>query len=253
MKQFFLSILVQLSVSCLVVCKGQDSTTVSSGSLSKWEHNIVAGVNIGASTPVPIPNNIRKVISYSPEFNPKVGYELLYHFDRKWGIGLGAYLDYKGMKVEDEVLYLNTILVSGDAEFKGTFSGKNQTTVRNAYVSFPIHATYDFNERWRVRLGMYGAWLFSSTFKGTVADGYIRNGGPTGEKVLISEASFDFSKEVNAFDFGVHGGGQMKMWKNLALNADLSWGLVPLFPSSFEGTEFKIYNVYGLLGLVYKL
>jgi len=58
---------------------------------------------------------------------------------------------------------------------------------------------------------------------------------------------------VNTFDFGLHGGGQMKVWKNLAINADLSWGLRPIFPSYFEGTEFKMYNIYGLLGVVYKI
>lgn len=231
----------------------QDSTGSTKTLHRKWEHNIVAGFNIGATAPLPIPNNVRKIESYSPEFSPKLGYELLYRFNAKWGVGLGAYLDYKGMKTKSEVLYLNTIISSGDAEFKGTFSGKNETKVRNAYVSFPIHATFNFNERWRVRLGMYGAWLFSATFKGTVSDGYIRNGGPTGEKILISQASFDFSEDVNTFDFGLHGGGQMTVWKNLSINADLSWGLRPIFPSSFEGTEFKMYNIYGLLGVVYKI
>lgn len=251
MRSFFVfSCLLVLSATFHV--QAQDSTKASSSS-SKWEHNVAVGLNIGATAPVPIPDNVREIKSYSPQFNPKLGYELLYHFHAKWGVGIGAYLDYKGMATKSEVLYLNTIITSDDAEFKGTFSGSNETTVKNAYLSFPVHASYDFNNRWRVRLGMYAAWLLSSSFKGDVSDGYIRNGGPTGEKVLISEATFDFSKEVNSFDFGLHGGGQMKVWKNLAINADLSWGLKPIFPSSFEGTEFKMYNIYGLLGLVYKI
>ncbi|WP_109697933.1 porin family protein [Chitinophaga deserti] len=223
------------------------------------EHRIQAGFNIGATAPVGLPNTIRKINSYRPEFCPSLGYELSWRPAKasEWGAAVGVKLDYKGMTTKDEVMYFHTMITmedgSGKSEFEGAFTGKNKTTVRNAYVSFPISATYTPNDNWRLHLGGYMAWLFSANFYGNVSDGYIRNGGSLGEKVNVSEAEFDFGTDMRRFDAGLQGGAERRVGKKLRVMGNLSWGLRPVFPSDFRGMDFPMYNIFVTLGVTYRI
>ncbi|WP_341839928.1 porin family protein [Chitinophaga caseinilytica] len=223
------------------------------------EHRIQAGFNIGATAPVGLPNTIRKINSYRPEFCPSLGYELSWRpsATHKWGAAVGVKLDYKGMTTKDEVMYFHTMITmddgSGKSEFEGAFTGKNKTTVRNAYVSFPISATYTPNDNWRFQLGGYMAWLFSANFYGNVSDGYIRNGGSLGEKVSVSQAEFDFGTDMRRFDVGLQGGAERRVGKKLRVMGNLNWGLRPVFPSDFRGMDFPMYNIYVTLGVAYRI
>lgn len=218
------------------------------------EHRILAGFNFGATAPMGFPNTIRKIKGFWPEFSPSLGYELGYQVSQQWGAAIGVKLDYKGMGLKDEVQYFPTIITTDDgSRFQGDFSGTNKTTARNAYVSLPVSAIFTPNERWRFNLGGYVAWLFSSNFYGTVSDGYIRKGGPLGEKVIITEASFDFGNTVRKFDIGLQGGAAYKVGKHLSIDGNLNWGLRPIFPSDFKGMNFPLYNVFLTLGISYKI
>ncbi|PSL43394.1 outer membrane protein with beta-barrel domain [Chitinophaga niastensis] len=218
------------------------------------EHRILAGFNFGATAPVNFPNTIRKINGYWPQFCPSLGYELSYRATKKWGASVAVKMDYKGMGTKDEVQYFPTIITTSDGgRFAGTFSGQNQTTVRNAYVSFPVSAVFTPNDNWRFSLGGYVAWLFSSNFYGTVSDGYIRNGGPLGAKIIITEATFDFGKEMRTFDCGLQAGASRRVGKKLSVMGNLSWGLRPVFPGDFKGMDFPMYNIYLTLGVAYKI
>lgn len=223
------------------------------------EHRIQAGFNIGGTAPVGLPNTIRKINSYRPEFCPSLGYELSWRPANSaiWGAAVGVKLDYKGMTTTDEVMYFHTMITmedgSGKSEFEGAFTGKNRTTVRNAYVSFPISATYTPNANWRLHLGGYMAWLFSANFYGNVSDGYIRNGGSLGEKVNVEEAEFDFGTDMRRFDVGLQGGAERSIGEKINVMGTLNWGLRPVFPSEFRGMDFPMYNIYCTLGVSYRI
>ncbi|MFT3824969.1 MAG: porin family protein [Chitinophagaceae bacterium] len=222
-----------------------------------FESRLVAGFNLGATAPLGFPNTIRKIHSFWPKFCPAFGYELTYMFNPKWGAGTGIKVEFKGMGTEDQVLYFPTIIVVNDGAntgtFTGTFSGKNKTVVNNSYLTFPVIAVFRPNDKWRFNAGFYFAWLINPEFYGTVSDGYIRNGGPTGERVDIDEASFDFDTEVRKFDWGFRGGAARAVGKRISINADLSWGVRPLFPKDFKGLDFPLYNIFAALGIAYQL
>ncbi|RFS19076.1 PorT family protein [Chitinophaga silvatica] len=218
------------------------------------EHRILAGFNFGAATPIGFPNTIRKINAYWPEFSPSLGYELTYQACEEWGVSLGVKMDYKGMGTKDQVQYFHTIITTEDGgRFEGDFSGHNKTIAKNAYITLPFSAVFTPNTRWRFNLGGYVAWLFSSNFHGTVSDGYIRNGGPLGEKVTISEATFDFGTNVRSFDIGVQGGAAYRVGKRISIDGNLNWGLRPIFPGDFRGLDFPLYNVFLTLGVTYKI
>ena len=62
------------------------------------------------------------------------------------------------------------------------------------------------NDQWSVRLGGYVAFQNDAKFEGVASDGYIRNGGSTGEKINVESATYDFAEEVRSFDAGIMAG-----------------------------------------------
>ncbi|NDV79381.1 porin family protein [Dysgonomonas sp. 511] len=225
--------------------------------LSNLEHRIVAGFNVGATAPVPLPREIRSVESYWPQFTPQLGYNVVYRFPSNWGIGTGILLDYKGMGVKAKVKSLHTIVdvISGDKieKIDGYFTGKNKTEIKSAYVTIPLFASYKINEKWDVKAGAYVSYKYSSEFTGNVTDGYIREGSPIGERADIDLAEFNFGEDMRSFDFGVHLGGEYSINRRFGAFVNLSWGFVPIFPSSFKGLGYDMYNIYGTFGINYRI
>lgn len=230
-----------------------NSSFATSNDTSGMVHKAVLGYNIGAVTPVGLPENIRKVYSYSPAFSPSFGYEGIYILKKKWMFGFGLRVDFKGMSIKDSVAYLPTIIRSGNDQFEGSFSGKNHTKVQNIYLTLPVYLQFTPGIKWRYKLGIYIACLLHPRFEGTVSDGYIRNDGSLGERVDISSAGFDFDDKEQRFDMGIHAGIEHDISKKWALTTQLQWGLIPVFPASFNGISFKMYNIFGNIGVSYKL
>ena len=220
------------------------------------DFSIRLGYNIGATAPVPIPEEVRKIESYNPKFNPSLGINFKYGFSDKWGIGADLNFDWKGMRVKDEVKYMHTsvVLAEGSEKLTGYFVGKNTTNVDMTYLTIPIYGTYTFTDRWQVRLGIYAAKALSSKFDGSVNDGYIRIDSPTGQKQDITGegATFDFSDDIRDYDFGVIAGGEFRATKRIGFYANLSWGLLPFFYKSSNPIEFTMWNIYGTIGISYR-
>lgn len=232
-----------------------ESTPTSSKKLQQY---ILAGFNFGAATPLSLPNNVRQINGWWPQFSPSLGYEVVYPISTRWGIGAAIKLEYKGMGIKDSVQYLHTIISMDNgngqsSSFEGDFTGTNKTIVNNAYLTLPVNVVYEPNDKWRYKMGLYAGWLISGSFSGTVTNGYIRNGNSLGEKVLIDEASFNFDKEQRKFDFGLQGGAERTINKKISINGNFNWGLQLLFPSDFKGVGFKMYNMFLTLGVAYRL
>lgn len=219
--------------------------------------SFLLGFNFGATAPMPIPAEVRKVNSYNPKINPQIGINAIYNLTDKWGIGTGLTLDWKGMRVTDRVKYMYTsvILVDGGDKLTGYFVGKNKTNVDMTYLSIPVYGTYSFNEKWQVKLGIYAAKTLSSTFDGNVNDGYIRIDTPTGQKQEITGegATFDFSKDTRDYDFGLLGGGEFRLTNRIGFYGNMTWGLLPYFYSGSNPIKFKLHNMYGTIGVTYRL
>lgn len=219
-----------------------------------FDLNFRLGVNLGGTAPLPLPEEVRKIESYNPKFNPQIGFNLVYNLNERWGVGSGATFDWKGMRVRDEVKYMYTTVTEKEGgELTGYFVGKNMTNISMTHLTIPIYARYRFSDKWNVRLGIYASRVLSNKFDGNVTDGYMRVGTPTGQKQEIDEATFDFSDDARDYDFGLLGGGEFRLTNSLGIYADLSWGLVPYFYSKSNPIRFKMHNIYGTFGITYRL
>jgi hypothetical protein len=224
----------------------------------KWEYKMFAGYNIGGTTPLPLPAEIRRIRSWSPEaFGGSVGLHITRRLTPNWGITSGLAIDLKGMRVESDVMYMNTSLVVGEGDhqgvFAGMFTGRNKIKVHNGYLVIPLLASYRTQGRWRFHGGGYVAFLQDIKVEGRASDGYIRNGGPAGDRINIEDSAFDFSDHAVKTDAGMMALADWYFTSKLAITGQLSWGLVPLFPSGFNGIPYKMYNIYLAAGIAYRL
>ena len=239
-----------LTLFCLVAC-----TLQAQGKFPRWEFKINGGSNIGGTSPLPLPEEIRKIESFSPPlFAPHAALEAIRRWNDRWGVSVQLALDHKGFKVSDRVRNLHTEIEMGDERYTGNFTGKNTTRIYNSYITLPVAATCRVS-RWEWQAGAYVACLYSGSFKGTASDGYIRRGSPVGEKTIVDEASFDFSEKQNRFDYGLQVAGEWSFsaHSRFGLRGQVAWGLAPLFPPDFTGIPVNMYNIYGLLGVSYRL
>ena len=66
------------------------------------EYRLKAGFNIGGTSPLPLPQEIRKINSYDPTLQIAVEADVVKWFD-KWGMLVGLRLENKGMKTDANV------------------------------------------------------------------------------------------------------------------------------------------------------
>ena len=251
MKTIYTKLLfIALFTMQLSVCSAQDM-------FKYWEFKVFAGYNLGGTTPLPLPAEIRKIDSWSPGFAGTLAFQATRWITPEWGITSGMAIDLKGMVINADVKYMMTNLVIGEGDntgyFSGMFTGKNKTKVRNGYLVLPLLGAWHPAEKWTFRMGGYFASRQDAKFEGTASDGYIRDGGPAGNHINIESATFDFSENVRKHDVGLMASADWFFTNKMAVTSQLSWGLLPLFPSDFNGIPYKMYNVYFMTGIAYKL
>ena len=224
--------------------------------LKGLEYRIKAGFNIGGTSPLPLPAEIRKIESYRPGMQIALeGNVIKWFHQHKWGALFGVRFENKGMKKDASVknYYMVMDSYNGDVlgHIEGNWTGYVKTNVKNSYVTLPFQVIYKVSPRWDLKFGPYISFLTNGDFSGTAYDGYIREGDPRGEKANVTEATYDFSGDLRKFQWGADFGGEWRAYKHLSVYADLTWGLNSIFPDDFKSVSFKMYNIYLNFGFGY--
>lgn len=218
----------------------------------RWQHSVQLGVGIGASAPVPIPNRISEM-SYTPYLCYAGGYKLRCALGPKVGVKTGLQLRHQGMSAQAKVYQMFTQASIDDADVSGYFTGYNETDINATYISVPLLFSFAPNEKWTFDAGLFAAFKVQGHFGGAVKDGYIRIDTPTGDRAEVDYESFDFSDEINPFNFGIQIGAERNISSRWSAWLDFTWALNSTFKSTFRGLEYSMYNIYGLLGVGYHL
>ncbi|MCC8087984.1 MAG: PorT family protein [Rikenellaceae bacterium] len=212
----------------------------------------LVGVNIGATTPVPIPGDL-KITGYHPRLNPKLGAEVSYYFNDHWGVGSGLTIDWKGMKVHTKVTDVHLgINVPNVGPLTGYVTGKNTTKVNTIYLTQPVYGTYRFNNKWRIKAGIYMAETVYRRFKGDVTDVKISIENPVVQDRELSYATLDYSKDTRKFDMGLLAGGEFRVNPHFGFFTDFTWGLTPYFFRSVP-IHFTMRNIYLSVGATFRM
>lgn len=221
------------------------------------EYEVKAGIGIGGTSPIPLPEEIRSIDSYNPTLKIAIEGNVTKWIDpaRTWGIMLGIRLESKGMKTDARVKnYSMEIIGDGGEQVKGYWTGKVKTKVNNSYLTVPLLAAWCVSPRWKLNLGPYVSYRMEGDFSGNVYDGYLREIDPTGNKVIFEgdkSAPYDFSKELRRFQWGLQFGGEWKAFKHLNVYADLTWGINDIFNKDFDTVTFAMYPIYLNVGFGY--
>lgn len=226
-------------------------------SLRGLEYSVKAGFNIGGTSPLPLPREIRAITGYKPTVCFSIEGDITKWFDdnKKWGMMLGIRLENKGMETTARVKNYSMEIIGGGGErLKGNWTGRVKTKVKNSYFTVPVLAAYRVSPRVKLNAGPFVSLRTNGDFSGHVYDGYLRKDNPTGEKVDFTGdqiATYDFSDNLRKFQWGMQAGVEWRAFKHLNVNADLAWGLNDIFNSDFNTITFAMYPVYLNVGFGY--
>lgn len=261
------------------------------GPTHKTGYGVVAraGWTIGGTTPLPIPQEIRAIHAFKTGFGFNLGAEAYKMVGTRWGMALGAYLSRQCFYTEADVknYYMSITSEDGNSQ-SGWFTGTDVTDFKTLGVTVPVLAKFRMSPRWDLSFGPFFQFIFKKSFSGEVYDqngqeyqctdgepegsyhwhgvGYLRvdecdaeghslGKGPTGEKIFMNRdlpASYSLGDDMKTFIWGAEVVADWKATKHINVFGKLDWGLTSAFPSSFTVVQFKMYPIYGTLGVAYR-
>ena len=216
------------------------------------------GYNIGGTTPIPLPETIRSLDSYSLTPSFMAGFDAMLPLNQQWGIMAGLRFENKGMKAEVTTKAYFMEVVKGDQRMAGHFTGHVEQEVKQWMLTVPVQATLTLSRKLMLKGGPYVSFLLDKGFSGIASNGYLRKDTPTGPKILMGNregewATYDFDDDMRSVQFGIGIGADWQISKCLGVSADLNWGLTGIFPGDFKTVEQTLYPVYGTIGVFYRL
>ncbi|WP_270088600.1 porin family protein [Sphingobacterium sp. SYP-B4668] len=251
--KYYISAILFVAVTCSL--KAEGSMPIDS-ILSKISFTATLGTKIGGSAPLSLPAEIRKIRGYQPAYPFFVGAKAHYAINQKWGMSLGLTFEGKGMNTEATVKgYKTTFNASDDPtqNMKGYYTGDITTKVQNLYLSIPIQATYQLSERWNLQAGPYVAFAVKKRFFGEATNGYMRNIDPTGEKINVDFAEYDFANSIRTVDVGMSLGTNYSFSKRYFALAQFDYGFNNIMKTGFESISFGLHNIFMNVGVGIKL
>lgn len=216
------------------------------------------GYTFGGTAPIPMPASIRKICDYSLQFSPQLGVDYTLAFTPHWAMRTAVLFENKAMSEDARVKSYHTEMIRGGQSIKGLYTGKEHTSVREWMFTVPVQAEYFVSKKLALRAGPYVSVLTSKSFTGSVYNGYIRVGVPTGAKIDIgnddeTKGTYDFSSNMRNFQWGIGMGADWYASKHLGAYAEFNWGMSGIHKGNFKSIEQTLYPMYATLGVIYKI
>lgn len=221
-----------------------------------WEFEVKTGVNIGGASPIPLPVEVRSIDSYSPRFNGSLEGMVTKWLDKNphWGVSVALKVEEKGMITGAKVKNYSMEIIDDGSRVAGRWTGYVKTKYNTTMLTIPVMVNYRFNNAWKVRGGLFASLWLDGEFTGHVSDGYLRETDPTGEKLAFTDgktAAYDFSSNLNHFQWGAQVGGTWRAFRHFTVNADLAWAFTDIFEKDFKTITFKMYPIFLNVGFGY--
>ena len=232
---FICTIAVLLAMVANVQAQEERNKSLINSYLHGWEYNIKAGFNIGGTSPIPLPKEIRKIDSYAPGIAIAIEGNATKWFDekKKWGLTLGLRLENKNMTTEATVKnYGMKIINTNGGELAGLWTGgvKTNRQVRTSPICWKATSP-DMCTRVTCARPTRPVPKWSLPVKAS--------------QLTISPTNCASSSGVS------NSGGEWKAFKHLTVHADVTWGLNNIFQKDFDTITFNMYPIYLNLGFGY--
>ncbi len=250
-----------LFFSCLI-SNAQENNEIKNSNFdffnSNIEYQVKAQFSLGGASPLGIPAQIRKINSFKPSnfLGIEANATKWLTEDKKYGVRLGLKLEGRGMKTDAEVKnYFTQIEDDTGAQTTGYFTGKVVTKASNTYLTFPISFVWNASDKWNIYGGVFVSAAVKKSFNGHIYEGVFREGTPIGEPATFEGTAigiYDFSDDIRTFQFGEQIGVEYKINEKLSISIDGTFANTQVFKKNFDAISFKMYNLYGNLGIAYK-
>lgn len=253
MKKTILHLIIYMGVAALVPC------IAAAGNLSdSLQVRARVGYNVGGTAPIGVPATIRSIDAYRLTPSVMAGVDLILSLSGCWGVSTGLRFENKAMDTDVTTKGYRMELVKGDSKMEGLFTGHVKQEVAEWMLTLPLEATYALSRKASLKAGPYVSLLISRKFNGIASGGYLRQGDPTGAKIIIGDkdgewATYDFSGEMRRLQYGLSVGADWQACRQFGLSAELHWGLTGIFHSSFKTVEQTLYPIYGTVSIYYKI
>ena len=160
-----------LTATCRLQAQEDRNRGIIQSALYGLEYEVKAGFNIGGTSPIPLPQEIRALTGYSPNINFSIEGDIIKWLgkEKEWGVILGLRLENKGMEAEARTKnYSMEIIGSGGERMKGNWTGMVKTKFRASYFTIPVLAAWKANPRLRFNFGPYFSIMTNGDFTGYV-------------------------------------------------------------------------------------
>ena len=219
-----------------------------------------AGYTVGAVTPMPIPQEIIVINSFSPKGGISLGVEGYRNITDRVGLSTGLSIFYKGFNTSANVKNYKMSITMEGSTMSGYFTGCDVTDIALKGLSVPLLVLVNATPDFRIGFGPYAEMYMNPAFKGEVYDspngkGYLRVDTPIGEKVIIDRsnpASYDFSEYMRSFSAGISLSLDYSIMDHATIFAKADWSLTPALDPGFEAIAFRMYPVFATFGIAYK-
>ncbi len=230
------------------------------GGLKSSGYVLRAGYTVGGTTPFPLPAEIRSINEFWPKGGFNIGGEVYRMYSKRWGLSAGLHFFEEGFHTSADVKNYKMSLTMEGNTMSGYFTGTDITNTTMWGFTVPIQAIFRMAPRWNVAFGPYFSIYFSQNFSGKVYDndegeGYLRVNDPTGEKVNIDKsnpATYDFSDNMRLWNVGLELTIDWKATRRISVFGMLDWGLTDIWLRGFDAVAFKMYPIYGTVGVAYR-
>lgn len=233
------------------------AATAEAAPKENFDYDISLGFNLGASTPMGLPAEIRKIDHYRPTVNLSIGGAATYMVTPRWGASAGLTFETKGMSTGISVRNYHLTMNIQEGDDHGTKTGYYTGEIRNktkiTYLTIPLNAVFRPSGRWKVEAGPYFSFAIDRSFIGHVEGGTMHEDTPLMPAIGISKAEYDYSDDIRVFDFGIGAGGRYRVYKGLSVKARLTWGVLSTLDPSRRKIDMDTYNVYLNIGFTYTL
>ena len=135
MKKILIGIAVILGTVCSAWGQEERPCSIYKSILLGFEYEVNAGVNLGGASPIPLPQEIRKIEGFNPLLNLSIGATVYKWFDQNrreqnntWGIAFGFRLEQKGMETDASVKNYGMTIVNEGNQMSGRWTGKVHTS-----------------------------------------------------------------------------------------------------------------------------
>lgn len=210
------------------------------------------GTDIGGAIPFPF-KNVPHPFNPYPKLSPSLGAKLTFPVNHRWT--LGAEFTYKKVAIDADARIKNQRFNDEKNNVIARFTGSAEMSMDFTMMEVPLYFKYTFrNQKDRILLGAYAAWIIDGKFDIKVNKGYMMddNGVYTGA-IDKDPLEINFNDILDNWDAGIILGYERRLFSRIEIGLRVSCGFKDIFKPDNQYFDYNMLQMRGSLVLSYNL